>query len=317
MSTTPYTRSKTVYFADGNIVLVAQSVAFRLYLGLLQVHSEVFRDMTKVASQPGGEVYDGCPVVQLFDNAEDLSHTLEAVCGSSDLGDMTVPALVGVLCLSNKYCMDLVGENALRVLLLTFPDTLNQWDALVSSVCQHNIPPVFSVDPHNIPSLIAQLEIHPNAHILLPSMYYQLAVSSSPIDILNAPNSMQYRGQQQLLVIFLESVQKTIIGCPSPAHCLTSTECEATRRKGSIISELIPEDTVTKPDSLKQLRYIEYLVVVLSDCLPCGSLLEAHVKSARQMVWDSLPRIYGFESWAVLRQPERGGRLDSLFRDVI
>jgi hypothetical protein len=83
MSATPYTRSETVYFPDGNIVLVAQSVAFRFYRSMLHIHSKVFRDITKVSSQSGGEVYDGSPVVELSDNAEDLSYTLAAVCGAS------------------------------------------------------------------------------------------------------------------------------------------------------------------------------------------------------------------------------------------
>ena len=72
-----FTTDPTVWYEDGNIVLVAGSTAFRLYKGILASVSPVFRDMFSLAKPedgPGSEggTIDGCPVVHLTDSAKDL-----------------------------------------------------------------------------------------------------------------------------------------------------------------------------------------------------------------------------------------------------
>lgn len=75
-------RDEEFWYDDGNIILVARDVEFRIYRGLLADHSPVFRDMfsfpvpppeSSSAADPTG---DACPVVQLFDSPEDVRHIL-------------------------------------------------------------------------------------------------------------------------------------------------------------------------------------------------------------------------------------------------
>lgn len=67
-------RHTTLYFSDGNLVVLAPSasematVAFRLHMHFLARHSVVFADMF-AASVPGGDMYDGIPRVALPDDA--------------------------------------------------------------------------------------------------------------------------------------------------------------------------------------------------------------------------------------------------------
>ncbi|KAJ2971107.1 hypothetical protein NUW54_g12579 [Trametes sanguinea] len=73
--TIPPTRDAEYWFEDGNIILVAQNVSFKVYKGLLAEHSAVFRSMFLVAqgSQASTDLStDGCPVVTLDDSPEDL-----------------------------------------------------------------------------------------------------------------------------------------------------------------------------------------------------------------------------------------------------
>ena len=65
-------RCEEFWLDDGNLVLVAKDVAFRVYRGLLAAQSTVFQDMFATASPTTGEVYDGCPVVRLSDSPEDI-----------------------------------------------------------------------------------------------------------------------------------------------------------------------------------------------------------------------------------------------------
>ena len=65
---------KELWFEDGNVVLVAQGTAFRVFRSLLAEHSTVFADMFAASSPATEETLDGCPVVRLSDSSHDLAH---------------------------------------------------------------------------------------------------------------------------------------------------------------------------------------------------------------------------------------------------
>lgn len=67
------TRSEP-WFDDGNIILEAGAKQFRVHRRVLAASSKIFADMFS-APQPaqGDEVVDGCPVVKMSDDAEELT----------------------------------------------------------------------------------------------------------------------------------------------------------------------------------------------------------------------------------------------------
>ena len=77
-------RHKELWFEDGNVVLVAQDTAFRVFRGLLAEHSTVFADMFATSSPASEETLDGCPVVRLSDSSHDLAHLLRVVVPTKD-----------------------------------------------------------------------------------------------------------------------------------------------------------------------------------------------------------------------------------------
>jgi len=73
----------TPWFEDGNIVFQAELAQFRVHRGVLSSNSSVFADMFTLP-QPSAEgeteaTVEGCPVVLLSDNAEELMHVLKAL----------------------------------------------------------------------------------------------------------------------------------------------------------------------------------------------------------------------------------------------
>lgn len=67
------TKHPTLWFEDGNVVLIAENTGFRVYRGLLARHSDIFRDMFSVP-QPqtaAEDSFDGCPVVRMADDRAD------------------------------------------------------------------------------------------------------------------------------------------------------------------------------------------------------------------------------------------------------
>ena len=72
-------RHEEFWFEDGNVVLVAQNTAFRVFRSLLAEHSTVFADMFATSTPTTGETYDGCPVVRLSDSPHELTHLLRII----------------------------------------------------------------------------------------------------------------------------------------------------------------------------------------------------------------------------------------------
>lgn len=76
-----------LWFCDGSVVLQADSTLFRVHKSQLSRRSVVFSDMFTLP-QPtlmtthamlADETYEGCPVVRLYDSAEDVANLLLAL----------------------------------------------------------------------------------------------------------------------------------------------------------------------------------------------------------------------------------------------
>lgn len=80
-----------LWFPDGNVVLATDVYLFKVYKGILSMHSSVFRDMFELPNVGGNgdghigggmapDSYDGLPLVTMVgDKGEDVVHLLRAV----------------------------------------------------------------------------------------------------------------------------------------------------------------------------------------------------------------------------------------------
>ena len=73
------THHEEFWLDDGNVVLVAQTVAFRMYRGLLAAQSTVFADMFASSTHKADEMIEGCPVVRVSDSPEDLAQLFRVI----------------------------------------------------------------------------------------------------------------------------------------------------------------------------------------------------------------------------------------------
>lgn len=81
-------RDGEFWYSDGNIILVARDVEFRVYKGILAEHSPVFRDMFSLPQPPeGASSVSGntpCDMVHVSDSPEDLRHILRIYMAKSE-----------------------------------------------------------------------------------------------------------------------------------------------------------------------------------------------------------------------------------------
>ena len=72
-----------LWFEDGNLILQAENKLFRIYRGLLGARSSVFKDMLAFPPPEGGNpMVDGCPIVTVYDSANDMGFFLKALFDS-------------------------------------------------------------------------------------------------------------------------------------------------------------------------------------------------------------------------------------------
>jgi hypothetical protein len=68
-----------LWFEDGNVILVAGDVAFKVHKGQLERHSEIFRDLFSLPQPVDQPTFQGCPIVQLYDSPSDITFLLRAL----------------------------------------------------------------------------------------------------------------------------------------------------------------------------------------------------------------------------------------------
>lgn len=72
------------WLEDGNIVIIASdSVAFRVYKGLLARASPVFQDMFATTHPDEGQTVDCAPVVRVSEQSQELSYFLSTLLDPS------------------------------------------------------------------------------------------------------------------------------------------------------------------------------------------------------------------------------------------
>ncbi|KAI9058575.1 hypothetical protein FKP32DRAFT_1606438 [Trametes sanguinea] len=151
----PHLRDPWLWYPDGNVVLVAQGVAFRVHCGVLARHSYVFKSWFSSPAIQGSEWLDGVPIVRLrpVDTAHDLQQALLAMYGLLPLYEPTrlnFSTVAGLRRFALAYGMaDLV--DATRYLLSpTFPSSLAEWDDPPARRLSFDLGPHQAIEAYNL-----------------------------------------------------------------------------------------------------------------------------------------------------------------------
>ncbi|KAH9937890.1 uncharacterized protein BXZ73DRAFT_44707 [Epithele typhae] len=123
-----------IWYNDGNVVIIAEDVAFRVHQSILSSNSDVFRDLFQVPQPPtpsDGDTFEGFPAVHSHDKSCDMAEFLAVLYGGSQSFSPAVlyslPKLIAVARLSHKYqCEDLLAA-ALSRLQDVFPTKFASW----------------------------------------------------------------------------------------------------------------------------------------------------------------------------------------------
>ncbi|EIN14657.1 hypothetical protein PUNSTDRAFT_140893 [Punctularia strigosozonata HHB-11173 SS5] len=124
--------SLDVWYLDGNVVLQAENLRFRVHKSILSKHSHVFRDLFLLATPSDAPVEEGCPVVTIHDAEESTEHALKALYGQRSYYDhgrpMRISVVAALLDFGKKYGIKQLQEEAESRLRHELPCSLAAWD---------------------------------------------------------------------------------------------------------------------------------------------------------------------------------------------
>ncbi|KAI0666509.1 hypothetical protein C8Q78DRAFT_984370 [Trametes maxima] len=190
-------RHPRLYYSDGDVVLQAPFQSekktghyelYRVHKAFLSRHSDAFANLFEDGNAGLGPSYDGQPLVELSDPAEDFSRLLvflynpsEQLTRRSDVH--TAWELAPVVRLADKYLLDALRASLIKLVVDQWPRTLQEWDvsesqaqAMADSIRRGQLPKV---------RILAECVPEPAAAIsfaqefgcteILPAAFYQLS----------------------------------------------------------------------------------------------------------------------------------------------
>ncbi|KAF7370369.1 BTB domain-containing protein [Mycena sanguinolenta] len=280
-------RSKT-WRSDGNVILQAGNTQFRVHWSVLALHSPVFRDMQGLPQPPDEPTVDGCPIVNLSDNPDDVEYLLKVLYNPTFLSEKKLSlAVVGALIrLGRKYDFKDLFDWAVGRLTSRFPTTLDEFDAVKPDGLSIERYPGIHFD-------IAALASENGILTLLPSVYYWLVSTNSMASLIDGiergdgtmahlPNLDMRRcavGQQRLLTRqFL------------PGHTLG-----ASKYGEGLITRLSANLDV------KALMSPALVLKIHPFCANCTQHALQYTTTARKKMWETLPAIFDLPPWNELK----------------
>ncbi|PIL26456.1 hypothetical protein GSI_12214 [Ganoderma sinense ZZ0214-1] len=296
-------RDPDLWLEDGNIVLVAGDVAFRIYRGLLTKQSTVFSDMFATGNPVAEDEHlDDCPVVRLPDGPSDLKHLLHFLVPSTGrtllqgTRPISFPELFAVIRLSHKYNIEDLLEQGLYILKTFYTTSFHQF----TSEAYRNVNLLEPNHVHHIGAVnLARLTNTPS--VLPVALYYCCGLSGKVMDgwtremgdteylsaqdiraVLTGRDQLARKGFWMLVNIFKEEPS---MGCTMRSACAISLAglIRGTRWDGAGDYDVLD----SWEPAIK--RYAKELDI----CKQCrDALLKRDVKE-RRAIWARLPSMFG------------------------
>ncbi|KZT64426.1 hypothetical protein DAEQUDRAFT_732659 [Daedalea quercina L-15889] len=304
-----FTRDEKFWYDDGNIVVVAEDVGFRLYKGLLARQSDVFRDMFDLPQPASDGSRDDalvdCAVVHVADSPAEIRSLLRVLLDGRrymQRFDIDFEDVANCIRLGHKYAiMDLL-EDSMREFKCYFPVDFKSWDT------KYELPkPIHPVVAVNLARLTNTPSILPAALYLccqmdgaeLSSCAYtgDSRNAVSQVDLarcINGKAKLCTRAAHMIREIFapIENASCSVSDnrCKlslsekqlewSNASELDGRDCDLLRSWGSYIRR---HDRKIRPKPASPM------------CASCIAALCQREKAVRKGLWSDLPELCGLE----------------------
>ncbi|GJE90724.1 BTB/POZ domain-containing protein [Phanerochaete sordida] len=298
-----------LWFEDGNVVLLAQNRSFRVHQGMLAKRSTYFADaFASPRRDLSEEMCEGCPLVRLDDEADDMRILLLALYQQSSLSSLATDekALLALLTICTKYKIQDIRLAVLDILRPYFPMTLADWFAKPRQIdgptpfrrkgaliAFANI--ALNTAPWSLPAaLLSLLRSYPAPFI--PGTFAGF-FKGVPVSLDPSLELRLLRGRSVLGDIARRRAYPTLFRSHT-SHNERDTLCNVA--KARTVQALLALDGVIDPFA-HSLKHDFKTTVNL--CWDCANAFEADRKVGIREAWEQVPQAFGLPPWAFLKAP--------------
>ncbi|KAF7982515.1 hypothetical protein HWV62_28122 [Athelia sp. TMB] len=304
-----------IWYADGNVILEAEGVQFKVHKSILAQNSSIFEDMFSLPQPPSSsctDTVDGCPIVHLSDSAEEMGYILNALFKNEYLSygeKLEFPVLSAFLCLGRKYDIRKLELEGRKRIYNEFSTTLQEYDAVGRGIWKTSFAcPRLSKSYHlleflalarrmDLLSILPQLfyfccsKLHPAADLVKGwrDGTYAACSADDQLTILAGFEAI-YRAQAKTTFAWL--YQRETLA----QECATSYQCELGRAK--YLRDMFTP--VPFPVGLLTWEYADVNLFRSLLCEHCTARARALHEAGRLEFWKLLPSLFGLPPWEEL-----------------
>ncbi|KAH9835448.1 uncharacterized protein C8Q71DRAFT_765924 [Rhodofomes roseus] len=298
-----FTPDKEVYFADGNIDVIAERTAFRVHRGVLSAHSEVFQDMLSIPQpESTGHGHD-VPIVEVTDAADEMRHLLLVLYYRNEDFRSQKPAIFGVASclvrLAHKYQIQSVLDDAMGRIKGFYPSDLDDFKKVfdrqaANTALIHAEPDCMEVV--KLARLVGDIS-------LLPAAFYRCCQLSPSFLLGKQPDgtfSNSHRlpdediGRCMAGKAYLTSARSFVLhemrGKGRSVDCDREDSCDQAFDNMLGELDLAPSASPHRWCNPFEVGDMPYWSEVL--CGSCGTVVKYRLDHAEQTVWSTLPRVF-------------------------
>ncbi|KAK7025111.1 BTB domain-containing protein [Favolaschia claudopus] len=291
----PPTRSST-WRSDGNVVLQAGNTQYRVHWSVLALHSPVFHDMHGLPQPAEQATVEGCPVVELPDDPQDVEHLLTALYTPTFLSQekISFSAVAALVRLGKKYEFKDLFDSVVGRLASEIPMTLQAYDAMEGEYLA-----IESYLGLNLDILILASEN--NLFTILPCVYFFATdelfegITRTDGTTVCLPPSLLRKcivaqqnlvlKQSQLDYTFGWAFDGVFDGCMAKVKCMEA--------RTEFLGHFLPSGFYgfLEPSHIKFYGF----------CSSCAGYAKKRLIAGRQKLWDELPDVFGLPPWNELK----------------
>ncbi|GJE89722.1 hypothetical protein PsYK624_058280 [Phanerochaete sordida] len=306
-----------LWFDDGNVVVAARGMSFKLHKSVLALHSTVFLELFDSLDTSESHLHGGCPVLCVNDYGPDLARLLLVVYGSDRRyfardKPLSFSELRSVALLAQKYQIEEIISEACACLKIAFTAQMNDeayWERPAEYIRSGPTNPLWCEDRDLVgvvslaravrcPSVEVMALYHCcriGAGVLFSGVQYDdMEVELSREDLRTCVNATDLLYQHNTYVMnALTDMFAYPSETPRIIPCRTSADCK--NALGLLIASGLQNEQFSSPRALECLdRWIDEQSEM---CYGCREALKNVVNERRKEVFDQLGAMFGVEPW--------------------
>ncbi|KAJ7895029.1 hypothetical protein B0H13DRAFT_2339030 [Mycena leptocephala] len=273
-------RGASVWFPDGNLIVHAGLMVFRIYGGMLSKQSVVFEKMLGPLENATRDVFDGCPVLHIPYGSAETAHFLAAIFDAKtfdhELRRISFDAIAAVLRLSSTYKVVDLRRKALMRLSAVYPTTLDELShvGLTPSYCRDQILHVIQLAREN------------GVDWILPLAFYRLCLEMNC----------------RTLILGFETISPADLGL-----CIEAMNVMRTAHYAEVLARYdrrLGDEGCTggEPCRISRFREARTLLDGGPPARYYGDDMHEWHSKQQQTGWDGLPGMFGLPEWSTLNK---------------